>query len=367
MLALAVSSGLNSIAGSFSRSSPMGQKQASVHVFSACQLVGRRSTHACNARRSARSTRDVKGKDRIDKTLKAIFRRAVYGVFSSFLLFSCVECLLAKKVTDEVGRTVEVPDDPQRIVSLAPSITETLFDLGLESRIVGVTDYCDFPAAAQLKPRVGGIINPSLERIIALKPDLLFVTSEANKFEILAQMAKLHVPVFATSPRSIEGVFKSIRLLGEVTNTRSRAEELVNQLEARRARVLEKVKGLNRPRVLILYDLKPIVAGGKHTYPTDLIQTAGGTSITGGLEQDWPRLNIEFIVENDPEIIFLTPMYSGSAESNALRSLSGWKLTSAVRQNKIYTLDDRINHPSPRIIDVLEMLAERIHPEASGK
>jgi iron complex transport system substrate-binding protein len=272
--------------------------------------------------------------------------------------------LLGKVVIDEVGRKVELPDNPQRIVSLAPSITETLFALGLESRIAGVTDYCNFPEAAKLKPRIGGIINPNLERIVALKPDLLLVTTEANKAEILTQMAKFQIPVFATSPRSIEGVFQSVRLLGEATNTGEQARELVNQLQARRQRVLDKVKGLNRPRVLMLYDLNPIVAGGHHTYPTDLIHSAGGTSITAELEQDWPRLSIEYIVEKDPEIIFVTEMPSALSGPTALSALSGWKLTSAVRQNKIYLLDDRVNHPSPRIIEALELLAKRIHPEA---
>jgi iron complex transport system substrate-binding protein len=280
------------------------------------------------------------------------------------LLSFLVGSLSAKVVTDEVGRKVELPDSPQRIISLAPSITETLFALGLEGRIAGVTDYCNFPEAAKQKPHIGGIINPNLERIIALKPDLLLVTTEANKAEILTQMAKFQIPVFATSPRSIEGVFQSIRLLGEATGTQDRAQELVNQLQARRQHVLDKVKGLNRPRVLILYDLNPIVAGGHHTYPTDLIQSAGGISITGELEQDWPRLNIEYIVEKDPEIIFVTEMPAALSGPTALSALSGWKLTSAVRQNKIYLLDDRVNHPSPRIIEALELLAKRIHPEA---
>jgi len=280
------------------------------------------------------------------------------------LLFAfLINCLSAKVVTDEVGRKVELPDNPQRIVSLAPNITETLFALGLEKRIAGVTDYCNFPEAAKLKPHIGGIINPNLERIVALKPDLLLVTTEANKAEILTQMAKFQIPVFATSPRSIEGVFQSILLLGEATNTRDRARELVDQLQARHQHVLDRVKELDRPRVLILYDLNPIVAGGRHTYPTDLIRSAGGTSITAELEQDWPRLNIEFIVEKDPEVIFVTEMPSALSGPTALTTLSGWKLTSAVRQNKVYLLDDRVNHPSPRIIEALELLARRIHPE----
>jgi iron complex transport system substrate-binding protein len=287
----------------------------------------------------------------------------IRACITALLLLFLVNSLAAKIVTDEVGRKVELPDNPQRIVSLAPSITETLFALGLEKRIAGVTDYCNFPDAARLKPHIGGIINPNLERIVSLKPDLLLVTTEANKAEILTQMAKFQIPVFATSPRSIEGVFQSIHLLGEATNTREQAQELVDQLQVRRQLVMDRVKGLDRPRVLILYDLNPIVAGGRHTYPTDLIQTAGGTSITAELEQDWPRLNIEYVVKKDPEIIFVTEMPSALSGPTALSTLSGWKLTSAVKQNKIFLLDDRVNRPSPRIIEALELLAKQIHPE----
>ncbi len=289
------------------------------------------------------------------------------AVLLAFSVCCRSEVLLSRLVKDEVGRKVEIPDHPQRIVSLAPSITETLFELGLEARIAGVTDYCTFPEAAKRKPKVGGIINPSLERVVALRPDLLFVTTEANKFEILAQMAKFQIPVVAISPRSIEGVFQSIRLLGQATETWNRAEDLIRQLETRRARVIETVKDRIRPRVLLLYDLKPIVAGGRRTYPTNLIHTAGGVSISGDLEQDWPRLSIEFVVQKDPEIIFLTQMPSAQVEVKLLRQLSGWKMTSAAKHNRIYLVDDRVNHPSPRLIEALELLAERIHPEAFAK
>ncbi|MEW5978360.1 MAG: cobalamin-binding protein [Acidobacteriota bacterium] len=270
----------------------------------------------------------------------------------------------ARQLTDELGRAVELPDEPKRIVSLAPSITETLFALGLEARIVGVTDYCQYPEAAKQKAKVGGIINPNLERIVSLKPDLLVVTTEANNSEILAPMNRFGIPVFAISPRSLDGVLASIALLGEATGSQAQAKALVEELTRRRLAIAHKVKNRARPRVLILYDLHPIVAGGKNAFPTALIREAGGVSVTGELEQDWPRLNIEYIVKEDPEVIFVSQMPSIRRQVEALKSLSGWKMTSAVKNNRIYVVDDRINQPGPRLVEALEVLAEQIHPDA---
>jgi len=281
-----------------------------------------------------------------------------------FLMLAAGNPLRARTVVDDLGRKMEVPERPQRIISLAPSLTETLFQLGLGPQVVGVTDYCEHPPEARQKTRLGGIINPSLERIVALKPDLAFATSEANKFEILTQLEKFKIPVFSTTPRNLEGAIESIRRVGEAAGVPAEAAQLAATLSARLAAVRATVATLGKPRVLILYDLKPAITGGRRTFPTDLITAAGGESIAAGLEQDWPRLNIEFIVARNPEIIFLSSMPGTEEAKKELPFLPGWKMTSAVRTGRIYTVDDRINQPGPSIIDALEWLARQIHPEA---
>lgn len=285
----------------------------------------------------------------------------------------CLGCLFpaaqaeAKVLVDSIGRHVQLPDHPQRIVSLAPSLTETLFALGLGDRVVGVTDYCQHPAEAARKTKVGGIINPNLERIVALRPGLVFITSEGNKYEIIEQLGRFHIPTFSITPKSLQGVLESIQLMGEAACAEPAARLLVEQLRGRINQVRQKVQGRPAPRVLVLYDTKPVVTGGQRTFPTDLIAAAGGRSIAAGLRQEWPRLNIEFVVQSDPEILILAAMPDGQKMLEELKTLPGWKMTAAVRQQRLFSIDDSINQPGPRLIDALEQLARLIHPEAFGK
>ncbi len=292
-----------------------------------------------------------------------MLRTAVF--FSGFSLM--VGFMHARPVLDGFGRKVQVPDHPRRIISLAPSLTESLFALGLGGRVVGVTDYCQNPPEALQKPKIGGIINPNLETIVSLKPDLVFATSEANKYEIMARLEQFKIPVFSIVPRDIAGVLESLRLIGEAANVSPRAEKLIQDLKLRYADVRNKVQKLRPVRVLIAYDLQPVITGGKHTFPTDLVAAAGGSSIAAALEQDWPRLNMEYILDQDPEVIFLAAMPEADRHVRELSRLPGWKNTTAVRRKRIYAVDDRINQPGPRIMDALEMIAGYLHPEVFEK
>ena len=297
---------------------------------------------------------------------KVVVRRAWRLARLAATLFLAAACE-AKGVVDSLGRQVEVPNSPQRIVSLAPSLTETLFALGLGNRVVGVTDYCQHPSEAMTKAKVGGIINPSLERIVSLRPDLVFVTSEGNKYEIIEQLSRFHIPAFSITPKTLEGVLESIQLMGRAAGAEAAARQLVAQLAGRIQQVKLRVQGRPVPRVLVLYDTKPVVTGGRHTYPTGLIAAAGGRSIAAGLQQEWPRLNIEFVIQADPEILVLAAMPDSHKTAEELKTLPGWKMTTAVRSQRIFAVDDAINQPGPRLIDGLEQLARLIHPEAFGK
>jgi iron complex transport system substrate-binding protein len=256
------------------------------------------------------------------------------------------------------------PDHPRRIISLAPSLTESLFALGVGDRVVGVTDYCQNPPEAQQKPRIGGIVNPNFETIVSLKPDLVFATSEANKFEVLARFEQFKIPVFSITPKNIVGVLESLRLMGEAADASVQAEQLIQGLKQRYAAVQSKLRGLPLVRVLIAYDLQPVITGGKRTFPTDLVASAGGHSIAAGLDQDWPRLNMEFILQQDPEVILLAAMPDAEKQARVLSGLPGWKNLTAVRRKRIFVVDDRINQPGPRIMEALDLVAHYLHPEA---
>ena len=282
-------------------------------------------------------------------------------------LWICILSLgaIGEEITDDLGRKFQLPHTPERIVSLAPSLTESLFALGAGPRIVGVTDYCNYPDGVRQKTRVGGIINPSVETIISLRPDLAVVSSEANRFELIAQLERFHIPVLATRPTDWEGILQSLRLLGIATSTRQRAEELIAEMEHRRKTLQQKVEKLPHPKVLVLYDVHPPITGGQRSFSNAVIEAAGGQSISSSLQQDWPRLNLEFIIKQDPEYIFLVDMAPSSQAVDKLSSWPGWKQISAVRNKRVIMLDDRINHPSPRLVEMMELMARLIHPGVS--
>src|SRR5262245_52237229 len=135
--------------------------------------------------------------------------------------------------TDGIGRKVSVIVPPQRLISLAPNLTEILFALGLDDRISGVTSYCDFPEAAKSKEKVGDTLRPNLERIIALKPDLVLITTSSQLESITREFDRLSIPVFVTNPRNVRDIPSSIRILGEVTGTVTRANEIADEMERR--------------------------------------------------------------------------------------------------------------------------------------
>ena len=153
--------------------------------------------------------------------------------FAIVLTIFCVNTSYAGTVTDETGRSVNITPAPQRIVSLAPGITETLYALGLDNQIAGVTTFCDWPAAARKKTRIGGFTNPSIEKIVSLKPDLIIATADGNRKDTVQQLERLGLPVYVTNPADTNGVLKSILHIGEITNREKEAKILVEKLQKR--------------------------------------------------------------------------------------------------------------------------------------
>jgi len=266
--------------------------------------------------------------------------------------------------TDEVGRKVELPGSPQRIVSVAPSVTEVLFALGLGHRVVGVSSYCEFPPEALKKEKVGGYINPSLEKIVALRPDLVIGIAEGDLKTFVDKLASLKIPVYITSPRNVSAVLTSIEKIGKVTFSPRPAEKITQMMKERIQAVEAKVQGQPRPRVLPVLSFDPLISAGRGTFVDDLIRLAGGRNLAGVAKGKYPRLSVEEVFAQDPEVIILGSMKSQDVMTEGRGRLEHWKTVSAVRQGRIYVLDaDLIYRPSPRIVDGLEEMARAIHPE----
>lgn len=250
---------------------------------------------------------------------------------------------------------MKINADPKRIISLAPSVTETLFALGLADRIVGVTSYCDYPPEAAQKERVGDTMRPSIEKIVALKPDLVIASTASQLEQFVRRLDELGVPIYVSNPRSFDDVLASIERIGEITGTNARAVELTRTLRARIAANEQRVSALEKPRVLFLLGTEPLITVGGASFVSDLIRRAGGVSVSDDAPGDYPMYSLETAVAKQPEVIFLQ---AGEADLP-----SRLKQTPAARSNRVFRLnDDLLLRPGPRIVEGLEQMAEKIHP-----
>jgi iron complex transport system substrate-binding protein len=286
-------------------------------------------------------------------------------ILLSAFLFGTGAKAPAATFTDEVGRTVEVSGPPRRIVSVAPNVTEILFALGLGGRLVGVTTYCQYPPEALKIEKIGGYINPSLERIVALRPDLVVGIAEGDLRTFVDKLTALKIPVYIANPRDALDVLTSIRKIGEVTFAPEPARKIVRSMEEKIRDVRGKVQGRPRPRVLHILDFNPLISAGKGTFVDDLIRLGGGRNVAETAAGKYPRFSMEEVLVQDPEVILLSSMKSQDPLVKQRRWWERWKTLSAVKHGRIYVLDsDLIHRPSPRMGEGLEQVARAIHPEA---
>jgi iron complex transport system substrate-binding protein len=262
-----------------------------------------------------------------------------------------------------LGRRVRIPDHPARIVSLAPSITETVFVLGEGDRLIGVTDYCDYPPEATRKARIGGISNPNFEAILTLRPDLVIATSESNYAEHVERLVSLGLPVYVVRPVDWETVLESIERIGDVLGRDALGRAQVAAMRRDADAIGRAVAGSPRPRVLYVVWPNPLIAPGRDTLINDLIRRAGGDSVTGDEPLLYPRLSLETVVERRPDRIIVGRHGPETVEE----LLRGWERlgsVTAVREGRVYGVDGNLVHrPGPRMVEALRALARVIHPE----
>lgn len=256
---------------------------------------------------------------------------------------------------DEFGREVRLRKTPERIVSLAPSVTETLFALGLGERVVGITTFCDYPPEISRIERVGDTLRPSVEKIVALRADLAIISTSSQLEDYVRKIEDAGVPVYISNPRNIQDVLTSIELIGEITGAQSEAQKLVSELLGRIDTIEKRVSSRGRPRALVILGSEPLITVGGNGFINDLIERAGGLSVSADETADYPQFSLETALARQPEVIFMQ-----AGESRLPERLSD---TPAARNGRVYNLDDAlILRPGPRIIDGLELMASRIHP-----
>ncbi len=269
-------------------------------------------------------------------------------------------------ITDESGRTITVPDTVTRFISLAPNLTEIVYAIGAGDGLVGRTTYCNYPPEAKKVEEVGDTLKPSIEKIIALRPQVVFVSTASQLEAFTSELEAHQIAVYVTDSHDLEGVFRSIERVADLLKRRPQADDLLKQLRARVAVVEDKVK--SRPPVKVFYQVsdEPLYTIGRDAFLTDLIRRAGGLSVTAEVPGAWPKYSAESALAAKPEAIVLpTGGSMGNANSNVANAL---KRSPAVVDGRVYKInDDLLSRPGPRSVDGLEALARALHPEVFTK
>ena len=281
-------------------------------------------------------------------------------LFALLVTLATVPCFAARALTDETGRKVVVPDHPHRVICLMPSVTDTVYALGAGDEVVAISDFTKYPAAALSKPSVGNLITPSIETILSFHPDLVIGVQPTGPMEVTGQLERLGIPVFLVSPHGIAGIIHSVETIGEALNRTPQADALIRSLENRVEAVKLRTRNLPAPKVFMPVWYDPITTIGKHAFITEIIDAAGGHSVTDDLSAEWPEVSLEVVLYRAPDALLL--VRGGKTTLQVLQSRPGWSSMSAIKMRRVYYVDDRINFPSPVAIDALEDLAKQFHP-----
>ena len=270
----------------------------------------------------------------------------------------------ARSFTDDLQRTVQVPAVPARVISLAPSVTEMLFAIGLDREIVAVTPFCDYPPEAARRPKVG-YAQPSLEQIVALDPDMVIAPAEFLRSDLLGKLEQLNISALVLSARSLRDIERHLLLLGLVFKRSEQAGRVINAMR-HRTEVAANRAGEFRPvRVLYVLNSRPLITIGPGSYIHELIELAGGINSAASAGTAYPRIDMETVLRSDPEVLLFPVGTTETVPAADRDAWKGWTDITAVRTGRLHTISsDIINRPGPRIVEALEAMVRIFHPDS---
>jgi len=261
-------------------------------------------------------------------------------------------------VIDGYGRKVTIPQQVNRIVSLAPNLTETIYALGLEEKLVGDTSDCD-----KLKAHVGGELDPSLETIVALRPDLVLATA-VNSADTVDAISRLGIPVYATNPETVLQMLDSVQQIAEIAGAADQGAKFVAQLRQRLDAIHTRLANQPVQHVLFVIWDEPLMTIGQHTFIADTLRWAGAESVVLS-DQDWPQISMEEVLRLQPDYILYAAHEQKAPETlEDLRARPVWRDLDAVEMGHVVDLSEEALRPSPGLVDVIEELARELHPDA---
>lgn len=252
---------------------------------------------------------------------------------------------------------------------MTPALTEILFEIGAGGRVVGVTDYCDFPLEARSRNRIGGYANPSAEAILALEPDLVLVTPAAGNRDAALAVRRAGVRLEVIEADDLAGTYLAIEDTARLCGLEARGREIVERLRRRIAATKQRVAGLSRPRGLFCLQTDPLIAAGPGTLPAELFGIAGAENVVRAGR--YPQIGLEAVVEAAPEVIVHAlmdiPNSGARAPATILDFWRRWVAIPAVRDGRVVVIDATTAlRPGPRVAEAVETLAELLHPELAG-
>jgi len=291
--------------------------------------------------------------------------------FWPLLLFIVIFAIIALKPDTQQAIKPHV-SEPQRIITLAPSITETAFALGLGDKIIAVTDYCDYPAATQDLPKVGGFVNPNLEAIVGLQPDLVILLAEHQN--VIKQLQQLNIATFTVNNNTLAGIRTSIEQIGQRTGQQEQAETLNKTIQQKIQHIQTKTTGLARPKVMLAMghslgddQMRSVFIAGNNDFYNDLIYLAGGENAYQDSRLKVPSFSAEGLLKLNPDIIF--DIFPDAHEHDydldqVKKQWQSLELITAVKNDQIHIIEQGYaTIPGPRIFMLLEQMAPLIHPE----
>jgi len=261
---------------------------------------------------------------------------------------------------DDRGVAVRLASPPRRVVSLAPSLTEIVFLLGKGELLAGVTRFCNYPPAASSLPRIGGVTDPDVERIVALSPDLVLCTTDGNPRQRVVALEEMGIPCFAVAPQDLPAVLATVErlgaLLGDAGRGRAEAASLKRRMDGARA-AAGRGRG-DSPLALFVVSTSPIVVAGNGTFMDELLRLAGARNAAHGFSGRYPRLSVEDLLAARPDVIFVAGM---AGVERFPPEVTGWKEVPAFRDDAVFTIDgDLVTRPGPRLVTALEEIADAL-------
>ncbi len=267
-----------------------------------------------------------------------------------------------KIILDDLNKKIIIDSLPKRVISLAPNLTELIYKIGAGDKLVGNTLYCNYPEEAKHIAKIGDMITFDYEKILSLKPDLVFITVEGNVKDSYEKLLKLGVKVFVSNPRNYNGIKKTIKDFGKIFNRDDCADKIISDWDDRYNRIIDEAKKMPYRKALFLIGLNPVIVAGKNTFINEIVTTVGLENIASDSPLNYPIFSREEVLKRDPEFMLMTGMSADEARDN-LKGIKEWKTVKALINNNVVVVDpDMYLRPGSRFVDAIEDLFRKINP-----